>query len=131
MKFSKQALTVAAILTIGSCAGAGIAFADHFNANNYPKGWTFTVNEGTKECFHGCSDQKVECDAPGKHGSQTTGGSITYHPKGKGGEENNPHVFTVQTGGKGPKLGPNGKECNQNPNNPDNKKKQDSQNNKK
>src|SRR5213075_1288853 len=73
MKFSNQGLAIGAVLAVGVSTGVGVAFADHFNINNYPKGWTFTVNEGTKQCYHGCSDQKVDCDAPGKHGSQTSG----------------------------------------------------------
>ena len=121
MKLSKQALVLSAAVAVGAGAGVSVALADHFNVNNVPNGWTSTKSEGKTICFNGCSDNPVACDAPGKHGTQQTGGSITYHPKGAGGL-NNPHVFTVQLK-NGPKLGPNGKPCQQNPQNPDNPKK--------
>jgi hypothetical protein len=49
--------------------------------------------------------------ARGNHASQTTGGTITYRPKGEGGMKKNLHVVTVALP-NGPKLGPNGNTCN-------------------
>jgi len=105
-KFGKA--TTFAVGALASVA-FGIAVADHFTVNNVPPGWTSTTTAGQMVCYNGCSANVVACDAPGKHGTQMMGGSITYHPKGKGGM-NNPHVFTVQTQA-GPKLGPNGEPC--------------------
>jgi len=106
----KKTVIQAAAATAVFIGGAGIgALADHFTVNSVPKGWTSTKTEGGKTCYNGCSSNTVPCSDPGKHGSQTTGGTITYHPKGEGGM-NNPHVFSVSLP-SGPKVGPNGETC--------------------
>ena len=110
MKISKQVMGISAALTVGAFAGVGVAMADHFTVNKYPKGWTYTKTEPKTICFNGCSSNEVSCDAPGNHGTQEIAGSITYHPKGVGGMHN-PHVFSVQLGKNGPKLKPNGDPC--------------------
>jgi uncharacterized membrane protein len=109
-KMVATAAAVGGVLALG--AGVGMAVADHFNQQNVPPGWTYTVNAGQTICYRGCSDVQVPCDSKGQPSLSkvVTGGSITYHPKGDGGI-NNPHVFTVQLEGSTPKTLSNGQVC--------------------
>jgi hypothetical protein len=87
--------------------GASAAFADHFNANNYPKGWTSTTTTST-QVFQGYSTQPAK-SPNGQGTSSITTTTTTIGPKGEGGK-NNPHALsTVTTTTSGPGNSPSEK----------------------